>query len=356
MSESNICNSLFNSTPIGVGVSDANGNIIDANMAFCEMTGYCLEEIRHQTIKSLSHPNDMIRELEFHKMLFDGTIDSFKIEKRLIGKNNKITEIRLTTSAIKDKNNQIIKIYGFAKDITVENNLKRKQENYNSAMAQQEKMAMMGEMIGVIAHQWKQPLNSLYVELQTLGLITFDRATLESSVENCLKQIRQMNNTIDDFMNFYKKDKERKIFDIEKTINSTLSLVMPRIQSNFISLNVSSEQTPQLVCGYENELKQAILNILNNAIDALLHNKILNPAIDITIRQFGDKTEIAIGDNAGGITSDNIETIFEPDYSTKGENGTGLGLSICKSIIEDSMNGVLCVENTKDGAQFRITL
>ena len=112
---------LFNSTPIGIGIVDAKGNIVDSNNAFCQMTGYSYDEITKKTVIELTHPDDLSKEVPYHEMMARGDIESFKVEKRLIGKNDKITEIRLTVSEVKDADTKSIRIFGFAEDITEEN-------------------------------------------------------------------------------------------------------------------------------------------------------------------------------------------------------------------------------------------
>jgi signal transduction histidine kinase len=165
-----------------------------------------------------------------------------------------------------------------------------------------------------------------------------------------------MSSTIDDFRNFFKSDKKIEIFNINKTINEMISITDISLNKNNININVLHDKK-YLIKGYKSEFGQAILNILNNAKDALIQNNIINKKITIKIYDINNNVHIDISDNAGGIEENIIKNIFDPYFSTKKEkNGTGLGLYMSKLIIEEHMNGSIKVTNKDNGAIFSIIL
>jgi PAS domain S-box-containing protein len=224
-------------------------------------------------------------------------------------------------------------------------------------LLKQSRLAAMGEMINNIAHQWRQPLNVLGLNIQQLLLFydmgEFSREFLEKCSNDAMKQIHHMSQTIDDFRNFFRPDKEKTSFRLEESLHQTLSLVHDGLQSSQIEV-VTQVQGDPLVTGYFNEFCQVLLNIINNARDAIVERRIPAGKVIITATSGNSRTVISISDNAGGIPADIIGQIFEPYFSTKGVQGTGIGLFMAKNIIEKSMEGNISVQNTLEGAEFRI--
>ncbi len=229
------------------------------------------------------------------------------------------------------------------------------QENIKQleTMQEQSKMASMGEMIGAIAHQWRQPLNEIGIAIQNLkydyedGLV--DEAFLDEFIQKNKELIKFMSTTIDDFRNFYRVDKTKELFDVRDAIEKTLSLQMAQLVNNNISIYISGESFE--IEGFRNEFLQVLLNIINNAKDALLERKIEDAKIMI---ELGDKT-LSIRDNAGGIPDEILGRIFEPYFTTKEQGkGTGMGLYMSKMIIEENMDAKLSVRNSEGGVEFRM--
>ena len=229
-------------------------------------------------------------------------------------------------------------------------------------MLHQSRLAQMGEMISMIAHQWRQPLNSLSVITQTTvfryKMGTLDDEKMEYFDVNSKKIIKQMSETINDFRDFFKPEKEKVEFCINDIIIESIKIVEPIFKINNVKIIFRElKETDIYMLGYPNELGQAILNIINNAKDALMENSVDEKIVNITLDKNIDKIIICISDNAGGISSEIIDKIYDPYFSTKeGKNGTGLGLYMTKLIIEDHMNGDLRVSNTDVGAIFKISL
>ena len=220
-------------------------------------------------------------------------------------------------------------------------------------LQQQNKLASMGEMIGAIAHQWRQPLNEIGIAIQNLkydykdGLITEEY--LNDFIESTKKIIKFMSDTIDDFRNFYRVEKTKERFNAKDAVQRVLSIQKAQLINNNIEVILIGEGFE--IYGYKNELQQVILNLLNNAKDILLQNQVKDARITIELK---NKT-IYLRDNGGGIPSEIINRIFEPYFTTKEQGkGTGMGLYMSKMIIEENIDAKLDVRNTPEGAEFRI--
>ncbi|MGD0584884.1 MAG: response regulator [Oryzomonas sp.] len=225
-------------------------------------------------------------------------------------------------------------------------------------MMQQGRQAAMGEMIGNIAHQWRQPLNTLGLHIQKLELYyelgSFSKELLTDTVSESMFLINHMSQTIDDFRNFFKPEKEKTNFNVNEVIRKTISLVEDSLKAQMISVDIDTEDDVQ-VNGYPNEYSQVIVNILMNARDAFCERMIDDGRIAIKSYVDDGKAVVTITDNAGGIPGEIIEKIFDPYFSTKGpDKGTGIGLNMAKNIIETNMNGRVTVRNIGNGAEFRI--
>ncbi|MDF1875551.1 HAMP domain-containing histidine kinase [Sulfurimonas sp. SAG-AH-194-I05] len=227
-------------------------------------------------------------------------------------------------------------------------------------LIQQSRLAQMGEMLSMIAHQWRQPLNII----SAIGMSLHYRASCDTlvnveviqKVKKISKHIEHMSSTIDDFKNFFKPDKEKVQTDYNIIIKSVLSLIEASIKHHNIKITVDAQDVISMLT-YQNELIQVVLNILKNAEDALLENKVSDPLIIVTIYQDEAYNILKIQDNAGGIQDTIIDKIFDPYFSTKDKKeGTGLGLYMSKIIVTDHCNGLLHVENYKKGTLFTIKL
>jgi PAS domain S-box-containing protein len=227
-------------------------------------------------------------------------------------------------------------------------------------LLQQSRLAAMGEMICNIAHQWRQPLNMLGLLAQELPMNykkgDFSAEYLEDNVKKMLETIRHMSKTIDDFRYFSLPGKEKVDFRIREIIGKTISLLEGSLSAQQIKCAVVAACDP-VVNGYPNEFSQVLLNIMINARDAFVTQKVTSPTITIKIVTEGDRCVVTITDNAGGIPEEIIGKIFDPYFTTKGpDKGTGVGLYMSKTIIEKNMKGTLSARNVGDGAEFRIEI
>lgn len=225
-------------------------------------------------------------------------------------------------------------------------------------LIQQSRQAAMGEMIGNIAHQWRQPLNNLGLLVQQAPLFyemgEVNKEFLEQNAKKAMEYIQHMSSTIDDFRNFFKPDKEKVLFKVHEEVVKTLSLMEASFKAHDIGIEVEAPEDPVII-GYPNEFSQVLLNILINARDVLTEREIIKPRIRISVGTERNRAIVTISDNAGGIAEDIIGKIFDPYFSTKGpQRGTGVGLFMSKNIIEKNMGGALTVRNIDEGAEFRI--
>jgi C4-dicarboxylate-specific signal transduction histidine kinase len=225
-------------------------------------------------------------------------------------------------------------------------------------LIQQSRQAALGEMIGNIAHQWRQPLNSLGLYTQSLGLFygtpDFNKKFLDSAIAKSMKIIKHMSKTIDDFRDYFKPERDKADFYAIEAIKSTLSLLEGNFQNPKITVDLVERDNP-VINGYQNEFAQVFLNILNNARDAIIERETVDARVTITIYSENDSAVVTVADNAGGIPDEVIGKVFDPYFTTKGpQSGTGIGLFMSKTIIEKNMGGKLTVRNSDSGAEFMI--
>jgi signal transduction histidine kinase len=233
---------------------------------------------------------------------------------------------------------------------------------YQKAMLfQQSKLAAMGEMVDNIAHQWRQPLNNLAMIVQDAEFAyrggRIDQTYVGKMTSDSMDQINFMSQTIDDFRNFVKPDQRNIPFDVNEAVAESLQLLEGMFRAHAIRVDVEYCKKPLIGFGSASEFKQVMINLLNNARDALVEHKVANPLI--TIGLFCDDVygAITIQDNGGGIDERVMERIFEPYFTTKEEGkGSGIGLYISYSIIRTKMGGTIEASNVKDGTLFTLTI
>ena len=264
----------------------------------------------------------------------------------------------------------------------------QKRQHQEQMLIQQSKLAAMGEMIGAIAHQWRQPLNTLAINIQDLedahNFGELDETYIKEMIARSMGMIKHMSQTINDFRSFFRQSKEKSRFDAYTAVRQTLELVQDQYRNHQIAVLMTCDpqraaDRPRLAggifedesCrpgaymaeGYLNEFKQAVLNIFTNAKDAISERRERedNPQMPgVIIVSFVHEDQwivIDIEDNGGGIEEALLERIFEPYFSTKEEGkGTGIGLYMAKTILEANMGGRLSVQNAKEGARFTLWL
>jgi PAS domain S-box-containing protein len=238
--------------------------------------------------------------------------------------------------------------------------LEKEQEKNRKLLIQQSKMAELGNMIGTIAHQWKQPLNAIGLSAQSMAMDAdlgeLDAQKAQEGADRIMDHIRFMSQTMDEFRSFYKPDRQKECFDLAPALDRVIHLLEPTLEKASITLNVQSAKEVQL-SGFPNEFQQVILNLLNNAIDAIKQREVKEGVIALEIEHTKEGVLLRVQDNAGGIDEKLLpEALFDPFASTKGEKGTGVGLSLSKTIIEERMGGLLRACNRQGGAALEVLL
>jgi signal transduction histidine kinase len=226
-------------------------------------------------------------------------------------------------------------------------------------MLEQSKLAIMGEMIAMIAHQWRQPLGVVKMIIQTIELKNrlgdLNSEDITDSIKQASSTIDFMSHTINDFRNFFKPDKKIEQIELIDMITSSIKFIQHSYNTNDIEIVLDLEYN-QEISTIKGEFTQVLLNIFNNAKDALLENRDTDRVVRVSTKRVDETIIIEIKDNAGGIPQSIMPKIFDPYSSTKSKNGTGLGLYMSKIIIDTHLNGCLEARNDDDGAIFSITL
>lgn len=247
-------------------------------------------------------------------------------------------------------------------DIARIRELEAREKERERLLAHQSKMAAMGEMIGAIAHQWRQPLNLLGILVQNIRYSFYDgelnRDNVEKYTTSAIEQINFMSKTIDDFRGFFKSDKEIVSFDVVAQVEKSVSMMIDMLKAHGVTTTIFVVKRP-MARGYPNEVGQVMLNLLSNAKDALLDDRprCCAPEIVVTVDSDEKYAIVKVQDNGGGIDDSIIDRIFEPYFTTKDEKkGTGIGLYMNKTIVEKNMHGLLGVQNNAGGALFIIKI
>ncbi len=312
-------------------------------------------------------PQEMMGEKEWIE-LYDALIQKGTIEGSVVPFKDRSIEFSGTVS--QNINSKYIKLIG--RDITEQENIKQKlqlevheevrlrREN-EYLMMQQSRMASMGEMISHIAHQWRQPLAQLggiFMNLQaSYAFDELNQKTLDESVDDGNEMIKYMSQTIDDFRLFFAHDRVKESFDLLEYVHRATQIVLTSLDYHHIDVVIESSDSSYMGEGYPNEFAQAILNLLNNSMDALSSLAQIDKKIIIKLSHQDENAVISFCDNGAGISEDILSRIFEPYITTKQEEGgTGVGLYITRLIIEQKMLGEIRAYNNGSGACFEIKL
>jgi signal transduction histidine kinase len=223
---------------------------------------------------------------------------------------------------------------------------------------QQSRQAVMGEMMGNIAHQWRQPLNAISLLVQDLNESytygDFTREYLDRTINRIMDAIQHMSRTIEDFSDFLKPEKKKVPFSLRHSVEKTLSILEPALKHKKINFELEIPEDISAI-GYPNEYAHVLLNIIINAKDIFVKRHIKEPRITIRGFREAERSIITVTDNAGGISEAIMERIFEPYFTTRDkESGIGIGLYLSKTMVEKNMGGRLTVRNVENGAEFRI--
>ncbi len=340
-------------------ITDLDGNILDVSDAFCKISGYSKSEL-------IGKPHSIVRHPDTPKEVFKdiwSSIKSGKVWKGKVKNRKKDGDFYWVYANIEPLYNNKGKIDAYISvrlDITESEMLtlkikeeERKAQITKEIMYQQSRLAQMGEMLSMIAHQWRQPLSAITATSGALSLkAKLDKLDSKTAVELADKIqnfSKHLSNTIDDFRDFFKTDKIKKETNFKFLVDDVLNIIKSSLENNNIKflLHVKSYKN---FFTYDNEIKQVLLNLIKNAEDVLKEKEVKNAVVYIEIDNFSLK----VCDNAGGVDEEIIDKIFDPYFSTKKEkDGTGLGLYMSKTIVEEHCNGKLSVENKEFEDQYK---
>lgn len=359
----------------GIWDWDIDTNSLFLSKKWKEMLGYEEAELKDEfdTFYGLLYEEDMAKVMALVEQYFENKLEKYAVKFRMKHKNGSLRWILARGEALRRSDGKPYRMAGSHTDITDRKTHELELEKLVEVKAtkiveqekiliQQSKMAMMGEMIGAIAHQWRQPLNSLGIMIQDVESSyeygELDGEYIKSFRQKAMDKIHTMSKTIDDFRHFFSPNKKKEEFFIEDAIFESLNILDSQLKIHGINIvfDAGKNKKHSYVC-HKNELKHVLLNILANAKDAILEKKLRSSFIKISVDIVDDNLMIKIEDSAGGIREDILNLIFDAHFTTKEEGkGTGIGLNMSKQIVEESMGGKISVSNTQNGAEFTVCL
>ena len=347
---------LLDTIPNPIYYKNIEGKFLGCNTAFSSLVNSSRDEIIGKTAFDFFPSKIATKNTEIDKELLQ-TFSTSTSEFTFYTPSNEMKHIILNKAVYKNIDGTVGGIVCIMDDIT--ERIQQKQ-----FLIQQSKLAEMGDMIAAIAHQWNEPLvelSALVQDIQTSYLLNeLKDNDVKSFVNDSMIQIKYMSKTLSDFRNFLKPSTKKNLFSITKALNEINEIIGKQVFYSNIEMNFNYKNKNEelLIYGYENEFKQVLLNIINNAKNKIVDKNLpINKKgkIDINIQRCANYNTIEIIDDAGSIDEKIINSIFEPYFTTK-EDGTGLGLYMAKIIIEDKMRGMISVRNEENSVVFTIKL
>ena len=347
---------LLDTIPNPIYYKNVEGKFLGCNTSFSNLVNSSRDEVIGKTAFDFFPYKVASKNTQIDKELLQ-TFSTSTSEFTFYTTSNDMKHIILNKAVYKNIDGTVGGIVCIMDDIT--ERVQQKQ-----FLIQQSKLAEMGDMIAAIAHQWNEPLvelSALVQDIQTSYLLNeLKDIDVKDFVNDSMIQIKYMSKTLSDFRNFLKPSTKKKLFSISKALNEINEIIGKQVfYSNIeMSFNYKNENEELLVYGYENEFKQVLLNLINNAKNKIVEKNIdfnKKAKIDINIKRCQNYNTIEIIDDGGEIDEKIINSIFEPYFTTK-EDGTGIGLYMAKVIIEDKMRGTINVRNDSNCVVFTIKL
>jgi len=338
----------------------------------------------YQKYRQQIHPKD----IDYQDKIYLEALEEkkeYQIVYRIYTVNGQLKYIEEKGYFELDQNQKPIKLIGTLQDITSNYLIKKDLEESKAQLAiinktlkekvqkelaksrdkdhlliQQSRHAVLGEMIGNIAHQWRQPLNEVSILVNDLeDAFTFgvlNKEYFEKTMKTVYRRLKFMSNTIDDFSKMYTDDFKKETFSPKELIEKLIKFTSGTTKRNKIQVRFMYDEDFEAV-GYPNMLSHVVLNLINNSRDILVEREIKKPEIWIKLKKYDHNYCIRVLDNGKGIEGEIVNRIFDPYFTTKNtKKGSGLGLYMAKSMVEKQMDGRLDVQNQSEGAEFKITL
>jgi signal transduction histidine kinase len=356
MSEQNkLDNVLLNNIKDAIFWKSNDGVLLGCNDTFCSMLKMKKEDIIGQPLTNVLP--------EVCSLFSDKKTFVSETQAILYNLSKKPMNVLIRRKQYLNKNNEPAGIVTVLSDVTEIKKLQLQRQKEEQFVVQRSKLSEIGEMITSIAHQWKNPLVEISSIAQELMYkqkrVNITQAEAREFVDDIMKQVEYMTNTIDDFRAFIKPSAKKSDFSIEEAIKGLIKVIHNSLKYNYIKLDVHFFiKDYEMIYGYANEFKQAILSIINNAKDSIVKRREeegIEGSLKINVYEKDSSTIIDIIDNGVGIPEKNLEKIFEPFFTCK-ENGDGFGLYMAKVLIEDKMGGKIEALKVSEGATIRVTL
>ncbi len=372
---------IYTGSQLGIVRTNPEGIILDANPAFTRLLGYDLSELVGNDVTQFASRECVSGMLERRHLLKHPGRIHIQAEVRWLRKDGSGVWTAVNVQPVSEPTGGPVFYFGLIQDITArkasEAQLATKQaqlEELNRSLADrvqtsvaelrskdqllitQNRQAAMGEMIGNIAHQWRQPLNALGLVLSNLrdasrfGELT--AATVEQAAHDGNRLIQKMSSTINDFRDFFRPQKEKSAFSALQQVRETVALVEASFHHTGITITIEAAQDLMLL-GFANEYSQVLLNLLTNAKQAIAANQSTDGQVLLRLTLHNGFGCLSVRDTGGGIPEAIFQRLFEPYFSTK-EGGIGVGLYMSRQIVERSMGGRLEVRNVEGGAEFSV--
>jgi len=358
--ERNFSTSLIENVPAIIVTLNKKGEIVLFNHYIETLTGYSSNEVIGKDWFSTFLPKEHAEETKKVFIQAFDDIQTIAHVNPILAKDGTQRVIEWYDKTLKDEENNTIALLSFGLDISdrlaMQKELKKKEE----LMLSQSRQAAMGDMIAMIAHQWRQPLtvvsmaiNNLKVDMALDETITTEQ--LDKMSDEILNQIMYLSKTIDDFRSFFLPNQKKTETTLCKVLDDTMNIIGKSLENNNIEVKINAE-CKQKIKTYPNELIQVLLNLISNAKYAVQEFPKTDAKIVITITGSQKEVSLTLCDNGGGIPEDILSRLGEPYISSKVQSGTGLGIYMSKTIIEKHLLGRLSWENKDVGACFRIDL
>ena len=353
--------SLYEQSNFGISFLNTKGKFLEYNDKLPLMLGYSIDEFKELDFMTVILPEDRKENIEQFSKIIHENETFVEFDKRCVKKDGSVLWFYTKLVRLKEVlNHNDFYIASVCEDITDKVKLAEELKAKEEMLIAQSRQAIMGNMISMIAHQWRQPLSIINMIVNNTKLDIAlesieDNIGLEDDIDSILEQTEYLNQSIEDFRNFFKPNKEKISTNVDHVMEQTLKLINKSLGNNNIEV-LTDYNVESRIDIYPNELTQVFINIINNAKDAIEENNIKNGKIIISTTEDNNNIIIKIEDNAGGIELEVIEKIGKEYFTTKGETGTGLGIYMTKMIIEKQLNGHVDWKNKNDGAVFSVTI
>lgn len=348
----------------GCLITDDKHNVTYMNNEFTHLLGVteqnpadidlsnCAQNFKKPPAWTCSCLEKMFKATKEKKKSFTNTFSFFHEEKKVF--------LFFTSIPVKNSKQEYKGLMLIVHDVTNKELNKQEHKEQEDILIQQTKMADLGEMLGAISHQWRQPLNSLslllgnILQFKQMNCLSDD--ILNENIKHALENTKYLTNTINTFQDFYLPNKKIQTFDLLDAINETNHILEPYFKNSEVVTKIISDKKNYICYSYKNEFQQIISCLILNAKDAICENSsVINKAIEIIIEEKQSNYCIKVIDYAKGISPSIEKSLFKPFQTTKGKKGTGSGLYLSKLIAKNKLLGDLNVLSYKDPTAFLFT-